>query len=54
MRVVNGTLVFKWNEIEISTRKVIDVIGHKPLFGHRSGKQSKTHWMCFIKTEEDL
>lgn len=52
MRVLKpgGTLVFKWCEYEIPTKKVIEAIGQKPLFGNRSGKQSKTHWMCFLKT----
>ena len=21
----------------------------KPVFGHRSGKVAKTHWVCFVK-----
>jgi len=44
MRVLkpNGTLIFKWNEIDILTREIINTIGTEPLFGHRSGKQSKT------------
>ena len=52
MRVLKpfGTLVFKWSEIDIPTRKVIDVIGVEPLFGHRSGKAMKTHWLLFMKT----
>lgn len=52
MRVLRpgGTLIFKWSEIQIPTRKVINAIGQEPLFGHRSGKRSMTHWMCFIKT----
>jgi ubiquinone/menaquinone biosynthesis C-methylase UbiE len=51
MRVLkpNGTLVFKWSEVEIPTRKVINAIGQEPLFGHRSGKKMNTHWMCFMK-----
>lgn len=51
MRVLkpNGTLVFKWSETDIPVRKILDVIGQKPLYGHKSGKQSHTHWMCFIK-----
>lgn len=44
-----GVLIFKWSEIQIPTRAVIDAIGHEPLFGHISGKSSKTHWMTFIK-----
>ena len=45
----NGTLIFKWCELEIPTREVIKAIGREPLFGHRSGKRSKTHWMTFFK-----
>lgn len=51
MRVLKpyGTLIFKWNEQQIPTTKVIDIIGQTPLFGHYSGKSSKTIWMCFMK-----
>lgn len=54
MRVLrtHGTLVFKWCETDIPTRDVIEAIGQEPLFGHRSGKRSQTHWMCFMKFEE--
>ena len=51
MRVLDdyGVLIFKWSEIQISTAKVIEAIGEKPLFGHISGPKSKTHWMTFMK-----
>lgn len=51
MRVLKpyGTLVFKWSDLEISTREVIEDIGCEPLYGHRSGKKMNTHWMCFVK-----
>lgn len=51
MRVLkqNGTLVFKWNESEVKTSEILDLIPYKPLFGHTSGRQSKTIWMAFIK-----
>lgn len=51
MRVLkpNGTLVFKWNESEVKTSEILSIIPYKPLFGHTSGKQSKTIWMCFMK-----
>ena len=29
--------------------KRITLTPEKPLFGHRSGKQQKTHWVTFIK-----
>lgn len=51
MRVLkpNGVLIFKWNEQQISTTKIIETVNQKPLFGHTSGKGNRTIWMCFIK-----
>lgn len=51
MRVLDdyGTLIFKWCEIQIPVSKIIQVIGTEPLFGHKSGKAAKTHWMAFMK-----
>lgn len=51
MRVLkpDGVLIFKWSEVQIETKKVWEAIGEKPLFGHRSGKQAKTFWGCFMK-----
>lgn len=53
MRVLkpNGTLIFKWCEIDIPTREIIKAIDVEPLYGHRSGKKSQTHWLAFIKEE---
>lgn len=45
----NGTLIFKWNETQIPVREVIDCIEVLPLYGHKSGRLSKTHWMAFVK-----
>ena len=45
-------LVFKWSEYDIPAEKVWQAIGEKPLFGHHSGKQSRTFWACFMKLEE--
>ena len=44
-----GTLIFKWNEVDIPLREVLDLTNCKPLYGHRSGKVAKTHWVAFIK-----
>ncbi|MGL5124468.1 MAG: SAM-dependent methyltransferase [Fusobacteriaceae bacterium] len=51
MRVLkpNGTLIFKWNETQITVKQILEVIQAEPLFGHKSGKNSKTHWMAFFK-----
>ena len=53
MRVLkpNGVLVFKWSEVQIPAEDVWKAIGQKPLFGHHSGKNSKTFWGCFMKGE---
>jgi len=54
MRVLKpeGVLIFKWSDISVSTREILNVIGQEPLFGHRSGKKMNTHWMCFMKFED--
>lgn len=54
MRVLKprGTLIFKWNEVQIPVSQIIEAIGYQPLFGHKSGKRQKTHWLCFMKEEK--
>ena len=49
----NGVLIFKWNETDVAVSAIIKIIGTTPLFGHKSGKREKTHWLCFMKSEED-
>lgn len=45
----NGTLIFKWSEIEIPLSEVLKLTNERPLFGHRSGKAANTHWVAFLK-----
>lgn len=45
----NGTLVFKWSEVQYPIREVLELTDYKPLYGHKSGKKMNTHWVCFIK-----
>lgn len=47
----DGVLIFKWNETQVPVRKVLSLAGHKPLFGHRSGKKANTHWITFMKVD---
>lgn len=44
-----GVLIFKWSEIQIKVSEVLNLTEEKPLFGHRSGKKSNTHWITFMK-----
>jgi len=46
-----GTLVFKWSEISVPLKEILELTPHAPLYGHKSGKQSKTHWVAFVKGE---
>ena len=45
----NGTLVFKWCEVQFPIKEILKLTKHKPLYGHKSGKAMRTHWICFIK-----
>lgn len=48
MRVLkpHGTLVFKWNDSQISLPELLKHIPYEPLFGQ---KRQKTHWLVFMK-----
>lgn len=45
----DGVLIFKWNESNILLREILALTPVEPLFGHRSGKAQKTHWVTFMK-----
>ena len=45
-----GTLIFKWNEIDIPVSQVLALTSERPLIGNRCGKTAKTHWIVFLKT----
>lgn len=55
MRVLkpNGTLIFKWNEYQIPVKDVLKAINYTPLYGHKSGKRQQTHWIAFMKDNND-
>jgi SAM-dependent methyltransferase len=44
-----GTLIFKWNETDVKVGEVVKLSPIPPVYGHRSGKASKTHWLAFVK-----
>lgn len=48
-----GVLIFKWCETEIPLSKILDLAPKRPLFGHPSGKAQKTHWIAFMKLDND-
>ncbi|MBX8534589.1 class I SAM-dependent methyltransferase [Pseudomonas cichorii] len=45
----DGVLIFKWAEDQIKVREILALTDEKPLFGHKSGKREKTHWVTFMK-----
>lgn len=44
-----GILIFKWNETQIRVGEILALTDCPPLFGHKSGKRARTHWICFMK-----
>ena len=55
MRILDnyGVLIFKWSEIQIPLKDILPLFPIPPLFGHRSGKNMNTHWLCFMKMEDN-
>jgi hypothetical protein len=45
----NGTLIFKWNEVQVPVSQILPLAVRKPLFGNRCGKAARTHWIVFMK-----
>lgn len=44
-----GTLVFKWNESEVSVQEILALAPCKPLIGNRFGKTQQSHFLVFVK-----
>ncbi|MCP4020108.1 MAG: class I SAM-dependent methyltransferase [Delftia sp.] len=44
-----GTLIFKWTSTETPISEILKLTPEKALYGHKSGKQQRTHWVAFIK-----
>ena len=49
----DGTLIFKWNEDEVSVKEILNLTPERPLFGNRYGKHYKSHWIVFMKPNKD-
>lgn len=45
----SGTLVFKWCEEDVPVAQILALTPVKPLYGNRSGRTAKTHWIVFLK-----
>jgi len=45
----HGTLIFKWCETQIPLRDILALTPEKPLYGHKGGQKSVTHWVAFLK-----
>ena len=50
----DGVLIFKWCEDEIPVSRILELTPERPLFGHKSGKQQKTHWVTFMKPNAEF
>lgn len=47
----SGSLIFKWNETQISLSEVLECFPERPIFGHRTTNNLKTHWVVFHKSK---
>ena len=48
-----GTLVFKWCESSVPLQEILALTPEKPLIGNRKPATSKTHWILFMKPENE-
>lgn len=44
-----GTLIFKWNEDQVSVSEIMALTPERPLVGSRYGKHYKSHWLVYLK-----
>lgn len=44
-----GTLIFKWCETQIPLKEILKLTTEQPMYGHRGGQKSVTHWLAFLK-----
>ena len=47
-----GVMVFKWSEVSIKSKEVLELCPIQPLLGHTTGRQSKTKWFIIYKEEK--
>ncbi len=47
-----SALIFKWASCSIPVEQILELTPEKPLFGHRTGKSSNTHWIAFLKPND--
>lgn len=45
----DGVLVFKWNEDQVKIKDILALTDIRPLFGHPTSMNGKTHWCVFMK-----
>lgn len=50
----SGVLIFKWSSVQIPLSEILKLTTERPLFGHRSGKHSLTHWLTFTKPNNPM
>ena len=48
----DGTMVFKWSEVQIRLSEIRDLFPSEPICGNRVPKNSGTHWIVFFKPTE--
>lgn len=46
-------LILKWDECSKKIEEVLNLTQYNPLFGTKTGQKNKTHWICFLKENQN-
>lgn len=49
-----GILIFKWSDVGNKIKNILGLFDRAPLFGHTTGSNAKTHWLCFMKIPKNV
>ena len=49
-----GTLIFKWCDMDVPLREILELTTAKPMYGHRrKDHPMRTHWIAFLKPNRE-
>jgi SAM-dependent methyltransferase len=48
-----GILILKWSDIDKKVGEILKLSPYPPMFGTRTGQKNKTHWVLFIKYNQN-
>ena len=49
-----GVLVCKWSDGNVKVREILALTPVEPLYGHKTTEHTNTHWIAFLKPNNNL